>query len=71
MTCSRFVCRKCLFAGCMCVGWGVTLRFVQSVCGWNVGCVCVSGGVSLRLVLHHEQCNMIEECILHILNYLW
>ena len=36
MTCSRFVC-KCMFAGCVCVGWGVTLRFVQSVCGGNVG----------------------------------
>ena len=34
-----------MFAGCVCVGWGVTLRFVQSVCGGNVGlqgvCACV------------------------------
>ena len=48
---------------------------IFSKCVWRecrfAGCVCLGGGVSLRLVLHHEQCNMIEECILHILNYLW
>ena len=48
---------------------------IRSKCVWRecrfAGCVCVGGGVILRLALHHEQCNMIEECILHILNSLW
>ena len=48
---------------------------IRSKCVWMecrfAGWVCVGGGVSLRLVLHHEQCNMIEKCILNILNSLW